>query len=95
MPADPAERRAVLTSDTTAAIERVQVDRWRAMSSVEKARLVSDSTRATLALAAAGIRQRYPGASERECFLRLVARTLGPDLARRVYPEAERLADLR
>ncbi|HWF84918.1 MAG TPA: hypothetical protein VG222_08735, partial [Vicinamibacterales bacterium] len=66
MLAEPVEPRAVLTGDTTRDVERQQVDTWRRLSSVEKARLVSDATRAVLTLAAAGIQQRYPGASERE-----------------------------
>jgi hypothetical protein len=58
------------------------------MSSVEKARILSQATRDALTLARAGIRQRHPHASERECFLRLAALQLGPVLARQVYPDA-------
>jgi hypothetical protein len=39
-------------------------------------------------LALAGIRERHPGASERECFIRLAALQLGLELTRRVYPDA-------
>jgi hypothetical protein len=43
----------------------------------------------------AGIRHRYPHASERECFLRLAAIRLGVETTRRIYPEAAELTDLR
>jgi hypothetical protein len=52
------------------------------------------STRAAHDLALAGVRARYPDAPPREQFLRLAIVTLGPDLARRVYPEIRTL-DLR
>jgi hypothetical protein len=64
---------AVLAADTTADIERRQVDAWRRLSPVERLRLVSDTTRAVMNLCLAGIRRRHPDASERECFLRLAA----------------------
>jgi hypothetical protein len=84
-------RKALLSDDTSAEAERIQVERWRQMSSVEKARAVSDLSRAAQELALAGIRLRRPGASERECFLRLAVLNLGRDLACRVYPEAAAL----
>ena len=86
---------AVLSADTTADIEQRQVDRWRRLSPVERLRLVSDTTRAVMDLSLAGIRQRHPGASDRECFLRLAAILLGVDTARQVYPDAVHLTDLR
>lgn len=63
------------------------------MSPLEKARLTSELTCAVCQLALAGIRRRHPGASERECLLRLALLTLGPALACRVYPEARALLD--
>ena len=93
-PASPS-RMAVLASDTTAAIEQRQVDAWRRLSPLERLRLVSDTTRAVTNLSLAGIRRRHPQASERECFLRLAAILLGVDTARRVYPDAVELSDLR
>jgi len=88
-------RRGVLAADTAADIEQRQVDAWRRLSAVERLRLVSDTTRAVLHLSLSGIRTRYPGASERECFLRLAAILLGVDAVRRVYPDAAHLTDLR
>lgn len=58
------------------------------MSSLQKAEIVDQATRDAVTLAVAGIRQRHPGASERECFIRLAALRLGPTLVREVYPDA-------
>jgi hypothetical protein len=90
---NPSGSRALLAQDTTPDIEKRQIDRWREMSPVEKAALVSAAARTTRQLAVAGIRQRYPEASERDRFLRLAMLTLGSDLAIAVYPDAARLAD--
>jgi len=84
-----------LSRDTTPEVERRQVALWRAMSSVEKAALVTRATADALALALAGIRQRYPEASERECFLRLAEMQLGASLVRRVYADAADVLDGR
>ena len=64
------------------------------MSALQKAALVSGLTQAAYEMALAGVRDRYPDASPREQFLRLALVTLGPDLARRAYPEIAAL-DLR
>jgi hypothetical protein len=90
----PGPRMAVLSADTTVEIEGRQVDAWRRLSSVERLRLVSDTTRAVRDLALAGIRRRHPQASERECFLRLAAILLGVGTTRQVYPDAAQLSDL-
>ena len=87
--------RAVLSVDTTADIEQRQVEAWRRLSTVERLRLVSDTTRAVMNLSLAGIRRRHPQASARECFLRLAAIRLGVETTRQVYPEAAHLTDLR
>lgn len=63
------------------------------MTPTEKLRLVAEITRATEELALAGIRQRHPAASERECLLRLALLKLGPELFRAAYPEAADLID--
>ena len=82
-----------LARDTSSDAERLQVALWRKMSPLEKARLVSDITRTAQELSLAGIRERHPGASDRECMLRLAMLKLGPELTRRVYPEAAELLD--
>lgn len=86
---------AALSADTAAIIEQRQVDAWRRLSSVERLRLVSDTTRAVIDLSLAGIRLRHPKASERECFLRLAAILLGAGTTRQIYPDAALLTDLR
>ena len=85
--------RGVLAADSSPAAERLQVELWRRMSPLDKARVVTDLTRTAEELALAGIRMRYPLASERECLLRLAVLKLGPDLAVRAYPEAAALID--
>ena len=92
---ESASRRAILSPDTTADIEQRQVESWRRLSPLDRLRLVSDTTRAVMNLSLAGIRRRHPQASERECFLRLAAIMLGVDTAKRVYPDAAQLPDLR
>lgn len=78
-----------LSLDTSAGAERRQVEGWRRMSAAEKAAVVSGLTRSVYALARAGVRARHPDASPAEQVLRLAIVTLGPDLARRAYPEAD------
>jgi hypothetical protein len=86
-------KKAVLSDDTAPEVEEVQVRRWRAMPSAEKARLIVGLCQAADALALAGIRHRYPAASHRESFLRLAMLKLGRDLACRAYPDANQLLD--
>lgn len=90
---DGAFRSAVLSLDTSAAIEQRQIDTWRGMSPAEKLQLVSDATHAVIELSLAGIRRRYPAASEHECFLRFADIVLGRDVARSVYPDLAHLID--
>jgi hypothetical protein len=80
------ERRP-LALDTPLEVEQRQIEQWRRMSAAEKAAIVSGLTQAAYALAFAGVRQRYPHADSREQFLRVAMITLGPDLARKAYPE--------
>lgn len=76
-----------LSLDTSLEIERLQIEGWRRMSSEQKAAMISGLTQAVFDLAAAGVRHRYPDASPREQFLRVAVITLGPDLARKAYPD--------
>lgn len=86
-----AGRSAILSQDTTAEVERTQIDAWRRMSPLEKVELLAQATRDALTLALAGIRQRHPTASDRECFLRLAELQLGATLVRTVYPDASQV----
>jgi hypothetical protein len=83
--------RQPLAADTPLDVEQRQIDRWREMTPAEKAALISGLTEAAYEIAMAGIRHRNPGASPREVALRLAILTLGPDLARKVYPEIDGL----
>jgi hypothetical protein len=91
----PPSRKAILSADTTAEIEDRQIEAWRRMSPAQRLQVVSDASRAATSLALAGIRRRYPDASERECFLRFAAIRLGVDTTCRIYPDASALLDLR
>ena len=88
------DEQAMLSTDTSRAAEDEQVRRWREMSPSEKAGIVTSLCQAVDALAVAGIRHRYPAASDRECFLRFAALRLGRDLAQRVYPDLLALSDV-
>jgi hypothetical protein len=59
------------------------------MSPEQKAAIISGLTISAYELALAGVRQRHPHASRREQFLRLAMVTLGPDLARKAYPDID------
>jgi hypothetical protein len=49
-----------LADDTPIEVEERQIEQWRRMSSADKAALISGLTNATLVLARAGLRRRYP-----------------------------------
>ncbi len=80
-----------LSLDTPPDMERRQVDSWRRMSPAQKAAIVTGLTRTAFALTLAGARQRHPGASARELFLRVAVIVLGRDLATAAYPDAAAL----
>ena len=80
-----------LSPDTSPDVERLQIEGWRRMAPVQKAALVSGLTAAVFDVALAGVRARHPDASPREQRLRLALVTLGPDLARRAFPEVDSL----
>ena len=86
-----APSRARLSTDTDLASEQRQIAAWRAASTVEIARLIAGAANAARSMALAGLRQRHPEASPEELTARLAFITLGPDLARRVYPELNHL----
>jgi len=83
---------AALSRDTSRQAEEMQVELWRGMSPQSKVQAVSALTRSVLQLSLAGIRQRFPGATDHECKIRLARLTLGPELAERVYPESSKLS---
>ena len=81
-------RSAILSRDTSADVEQLQIDAWRRMSPMQKLELVDAATRDARSLALAGIRACHPNASDRECFLRLAERLLGATLVRAIYRDA-------
>jgi hypothetical protein len=87
----PARTIASLATDTSSANRRLQIDLWRRMSPLQKARAAAEITRGVQELALAGIRLQHPNATERECSLRLAILTLGRRLACQAYPEASEL----
>lgn len=80
-----------LTPDTPPEIERLQIERWRAMTPAQKAEIITGLTQAAYEMARAGVRHRHPHADAGEQFLRLALDVLGPDLACRAYPDAAAL----
>jgi hypothetical protein len=77
--------------DTMVGVETQQVEIWRALSTIQVAQVVSGASRAVRTLALAGLRTRFPSAAEPELTARLAAITLGPALARQVYPQLANL----
>ena len=71
--------------DTTDDVDRRMMAAWRAMPPWRKARLVCELGESADRFALAGLKLRYPNASERELALRLAVRRLGPDLVRRAF----------
>lgn len=80
-----------LWEDTSPAAERVLLDGYRRMSSVRKARQISELTRGAQQMALARLRGEDPGATERELQLRLAALWLPADLLERVVLHAQRV----
>ena len=86
-------RSGTLAADSSPEAERIQLERWREMTPLEKARTVSALTRAVQELSLAGIRLRHPHASEDECLLRLAEIKLGRRLMAQAYPDATTVLD--
>ena len=66
--------------DTDVEVERRQIEVWRRMTPAEKLGIVAGLVRATEELALAGLKQRHPGATDRELELRLAALRLDRDI---------------
>jgi len=71
--------------DTHPSMERILINGYRAMSSIEKLERVRAMTEAIESLALADIRRRHPGADAREQALRLASRRIQPELMRRAF----------
>ena len=71
------------SEDTTYEVELLLFERWRAMSSHEKAALVDQASRDLDTLCRAGLRHRMPEASEHEISIRAMALKYGKELVHR------------
>jgi hypothetical protein len=71
--------------DTSPEAWRILIELYRKMSPQEKLARTFELSDFVRSFCEADIRSKYPEASEREVFLRLAQRTLGPDLFRKVY----------
>ena len=74
-----------LYSDTDPEVEALQIELWRHASPTHKMNMLAQLNVSARRLALAGLRARYPQASEAELRRRLAALLLGEDLAREVY----------
>lgn len=73
------------SSDTHPKMEALQIEQLRLAPSFRKMEMLVSLNRADRSLVLAGLRQRYPQASDaalRRCLAEIL---LGPDLARRVF----------
>lgn len=80
---------SVLSSDTDPKMEALQIRLWRQASPARKMHLLAQLNASVRLLALAGLRSRYPQASEAELHRRLAGLVLGDELARKVYGEVE------
>jgi hypothetical protein len=78
-----------LYSDTHPKMEALHIRLLRESPPWRKMEMLAGLNATARTLALAGLRQRYPQASEDELHRRLADLVLGPDLARKVYGEPE------
>lgn len=76
---------SALFSDTHPKIEALQIELLRQASPARKMTMLAQLNDSARTLALAGLRARYPHASETELHRRLADLLLGKDLARKVY----------
>jgi hypothetical protein len=81
---------AAKLTDTPPEVERVYLQIIRSMSEEQRFKLIEDLMMTSRRLALAGLRERFPNASESELRRRLATLLLGPELAAKVYgPEPD------
>lgn len=78
---------SALYSDTDPKIEKMQIQLWRQASPTRKMHMLAQLNASVRILALAGLRSRYPNATETELRRRLADLVLGEELARKVYGE--------
>lgn len=81
---------SALYSDTDPKIEQMQIELWRQASPTRKMHMLAQLNASVRILALAGLRSRYPNATETELRRRLADLLLGEELARKVYGEIHR-----
>ena len=77
--------RPASVSDNDPAVIEILLAAQRRLSAEDRIREVFALTDFVLRLAEAGVRRQYPGADEREVFLRAAAKRLGRETVARVY----------
>jgi hypothetical protein len=80
---------SLLSSDTHPKMEALQIQFWREASPTRKMHLLAQLNASARTLALAGLRSRYPQASESELRRRLAGLLLGEELARKAYGELD------
>jgi hypothetical protein len=78
---------SALYSDTDPKVEALQNELWRQASLTRKMHMLAQLNASIRILALAGLRSRYPNATETELRRRLADLILGEELARKVYGE--------
>lgn len=79
-----------LYSDTHPKVEALQIQLWRQASPTRKMHMLAQLNASARMLALAGLRSRFPDATEAELRRKLAALLLGEELARKVYGEINR-----
>jgi len=79
-----------LYSDTHPQMEALQIELWRQASPTRKMHMLAQLNASARTLALAGLRSRFPNASEDELRYKIAVLLLGEELARKVYGESSR-----
>lgn len=78
---------SILSSDTHPKMEALQIQLWRQASPTKKMHMLAQLNASAHTLALAGLRSRFPQASEAELRRRMANLILGEELAQKVYGE--------
>ena len=81
---------SALYSDTDPKVEALQIKMWRQASPTRKMHMLAQLNASVRILALAGLRSRFPNATETDLRRRLADLLLGEELARKVYGEMNR-----
>ena len=81
---------SALYPDTDPKVEALQIEMWRQASPTRKMHMLAQLNASVRILALAGLRSRYPNATQIQLRRRLADLLLGEELARKVYGEMSR-----